>query len=118
MDIITILPTLLIGMIIIVIVPFVILITIFLRMMGNGSRGILEMLAGFLLMCTGYLFMFFIAITWGGSNILSTAITNESLVLEANYMAVALFSIPVIWVIASVILMKDGYKKYKELSED
>jgi len=118
MDLITILPTLLVGMIIIVIVPFVILITIFLRMMGNESRGILEMLAGFLLMCTGYLFMFLIAITWGGSNILSTAMTNEALVLEANYMAIALFSIPVVWVIASLILMKDGYKKYKEMTEE
>ena len=118
MDLISILPSLLIGMIIIVIVPFVILISLFLRMIKEESQGILELLAGFLLMCTGYLFMFIISLTWSESNILSTAITSEALVLEANYMAIALFSIPVVWVLAAVILMKDGYKKFKEASEE
>ncbi len=112
------LPTMIIGMIIIVIIPFVILITIFLRMIENESKGLLQMLAGFLLMCTGYLFMFLIAVTWSGSNIMSTAVTSEALIFEANYLAVALFSIPVIWVMVAVFLMKDGYNKYKELSED
>jgi len=118
MDILTILPYMLIGMILIVIVPFVILISIFLRMIENESKGLLEMVSGFLLMCMGYLFMFLIALSWSGSNIVSTAVTNEALVFEANFMALAVFSIPIVWILASVILMRDGYRKYKQFSEE
>ena len=118
MDIIALLPTLMLGMIFIIIVPFAILIAIFLRVIENESKGLLTMVGGFLMMCIGYFFMFLIAMSWGESNIISTAITTESLVLEANFITIILFSLPVVWIISSVFLMKDGYMKYKKSEEE
>ena len=114
MDIIAVLPSFLIGLVVIIVIPFSILLSIILRVIENESKGLLTMLGGFLMMCVGYLFMFVIVIAWNGSDIISTAITTESLVFEANFMGIALFSIPVVWVIASAMLMKEGYKSYKE----
>jgi len=111
------LPSLLVGIIFIVIIPFAILMTIFLRIIEAESKGLLTMLGGFFMMCMGYLFMFVIALSWNGSDLISTAITSETLVFEANFIGIALFSIPVIWVVASALLMKEGYKEYKESAE-
>lgn len=118
MDLILVLPYLLVGIVAIIMVPFAILATIFLRMLGEESKGLLTMFGGFLMMCIGYFILFAVTVSWSGSGLISTAITTDSLVVEANFMGLLLYSLPVIWVIGSGLLMKDGYAQYKNAEEE
>ncbi len=101
-----------IGIILIIVVPFLILLLFISYFFPKKSLGLSMMFFGFLLMTIGFFFVYLLAITFPEHFIIKVVPKTSHLEFQFFLMDALLYSIPTAWILTSIYIIWEGQSKY------
>jgi len=90
----------------VIILPFVIIVWIFVNNVEEKSRGVITMLLGFLLMGFGSFFIFVFHFLWPQKFLVTASVSGSRVGIEFSLLEMLLWAIPLAWVVFSFWVVK------------